>query len=261
MINDFAIVVSSCDAFSDLWDQHFSHLFKNWSGDLPSIYLVTDKPTTFSTFGVNIMVFDGEMPLRIKKACELIKEKYILLTLDDYFLVKPTHEDFFSFFIGKMINSNIDYLSIYDRWKTKRYKEEKISQINRVDLDKKYAVTLYPAIWNKVFFEKCVSQNDDPWHFEPRLTKNAKLLNANCFYNTSGVFIILDVVRKGCVLRKANRYFKKNGISIGNRQIIKRRTELFLWSQDFVQHHFPRTISRFVKKIAKLFGKRFYSDD
>ena len=51
-------------------------------------------------------------------------------------------------------------------------------------------------------------------------------------------FIILDVVRKGMVLREANQYLNAHGLSIGNRPVIPLRTAIWLrimgWGSEFL---------------------------
>lgn len=261
MIRDFAIVVSSCDAYSDLWRQHFFQLKQNWVGPFPTVYLVTDKPTSFSEDNIKTLVLDGEMPTRIKKACELVKERYLLITLDDYFLVEKVLSEHINYLLCYIIKNHIDYLSIYDRWHTKKFKKRFVNVVEDVDFNKKYAVNLYPAIWNKELFIKCATTDKNPWLFEPTLTKKTKELGAKCCFNRGGIFLILDVVRKGKILRKADRYFRKNGIKMGDRPLIERKTEVSLFLMDFVQHYFPKPLVRFLKRIAIKCGKSFYSED
>ena len=43
--NDFTVVISTCDKFSDLWDAHILLLNQNWPDRNVMTFLVTDKPT------------------------------------------------------------------------------------------------------------------------------------------------------------------------------------------------------------------------
>ena len=107
----------------------------------------------------------------------------------------------------------------------------------------------------------CIEEDITPWEFEPKLTFKAKILNAKCEFDNSGSFIILDVVRKGKILHKANKYFKKHNIYIGNRPLNKRSYEFKLWLMDFIKCHTPKWFSKFLKKIAKKCGMNFYNND
>ena len=121
-------------------------------------------------------------------------------------------------------NDSIDYLLLYDRRYVKKRCYSNLETLQKLDLNEPYAINLYPAIWNKRFFMKCVVEGESPWSFEPKLTNLARENNAICFYSKSGSFDILDVVRKGKILHKDNKYFRKNNIII-DRPLVKRSTE------------------------------------
>ena len=100
-----------------------------------------------------------------------------------------------------------------------------------------------------------------PWKYEPSLTQYAIEEKAKCAFSPAGVFDILDVVRKGKVLHKANKYFKTNGIDIGSRPIISWKTEIKLALMDWISWYTPRKLFITAKKVLKHFGKTFYSED
>ncbi len=262
-MNNLSLLISSCDKFSDLWQWHIKLLNQNWQGEKIKTYLVTDKPTEAKFEGVEIIVAPSEydFPKRIKFALDYINTDYVLLTLDDYFNIFPINADSISFLLDIAEQEKIDYLKLYDRKKDKPKKFTSIDAIDNIDLSNKYAVTLYPAIWSKSFLSATAREDLSPWLYEVSLTKTANEQKANCKFSGAGAFRILDVVRKGKVLRKANKYFKKNGIDIGDRPLISRWQEFKLKVMDYVDWHFPKWLKRFFKKIAKLFGKKFYSED
>lgn len=45
MDNNFSIIISTCDKFSDLWDAHVQLLNQNWADRNVETFLLTDKPT------------------------------------------------------------------------------------------------------------------------------------------------------------------------------------------------------------------------
>lgn len=261
MMSDYCVLISSCDKYSDLWDAHFLLLYNHWTGRLPQTYLVTDKPTTRSYPGVKILDFDGDMPIRLLKACEVIPEQFILLTLDDYFLISDTSESAIKNLVANQKEMEIDYLRIYDRRRPKKGGKKTRLEQYPIDLSQKYAVSLYPAIWEKGFLMKCIDGDSSPWMFEPSLTEKAKERNAKCFANTSGVFEILDVVRKGKVLHKAKRYLKKNRISIGERPTLEWKYEIKQAVADFIWWYMPRWVYKVARRTAELFGMKFFSKE
>lgn len=257
------LLIISCDKYSDLWDEYFKLLNKNWKGEKIDTYLVTDKPTNKKYKNVTTIVIgnNNDFAMRIKNAVKQIKSRYFLLTLDDYFIINNIYSDRLLYLTEKADKDNISYLQLYDRRKTNPRKYRPIEEIETIDLRKKYAVTLYPAIWEKSFLENSIQKNITAWEYEPSLTKYAEKTNSKCAFSHSGSFDILDVVRKGKVLNKANKYFKENNINIGDRQLISRKTEIYLMIRDWLSWHTPRKIIIIEKKILKKFGVRFYSED
>lgn len=261
-LEDLAILVSSCDSFSDLWYTHFKLLKKNWPNIKYNIYLVTDKFTNIHIDGVTIITTgkDLDFPMRIKYATKVIKENYILLTLDDYFLIHTVNQDNISILLDIIKEKKIHYLSLYNRRFDKEKYFKDIHYIYKINLNNSYAINLYPAIWDKSFLVYTINDNINAWEYEVSLTNKAKLFNANCAYSQAGVFRILDVVRKGKVLNKANCYFKKNNIEIGNRPVNSLIYEFKLFVMDLIFWYTPKPIFLKLKKIAKKFGMKFISD-
>lgn len=263
MSGSACVLISTCDKFSDLWDEHIALLKKNWVGNPWQIYMVTDRPTNKHYDGVEIITADENLdfPMRIKYAWNFIVADYVLLTLDDYFLIENVYSDKLNYLVKRAENENIDYLLLYDRRKVNPKKYEAVESLTPIDLNQKYAVNLYPAIWKKDFLKNSVNGDLSPWLYEPTLTEYARKNKAKCFFNHSGSFVILDVVRKGKVLHKAQKYFKKNGIDIGRRPTISYFTEFKLAFMDAVSWYAPKWFFRIIKKTAKACGMKFYSED
>ena len=120
MSTNASLLISTCDKFSDLWDTHIYFLNENWVGDLWKIYMVTDRQTDKNYDGVEIIVADGglDFPMRIKYALDYIKTDYVLLTLDDYFLIEKVYSEKLNYLVDRAESENIDYLLLYDRRKT-----------------------------------------------------------------------------------------------------------------------------------------------
>ena len=90
MENNFSIIISTCDKFSDLWDAHVLLLNQNWADRNVETFLVTDKPTDRAFENVTVVAAgEGtEITERLRAVMPLIKTEYVLFTLDDYFLTE-----------------------------------------------------------------------------------------------------------------------------------------------------------------------------
>ncbi len=263
MTNRLSVIISSCDKFSDLWDENIAQYRGFWQGEPCDTFLVTDKPTSRHFDGVEIVVADENMsfPSRIQYALQFVKTDYVLVTLDDYFLIRPVKAGNLLSLVDTAKEDNIDYLLLYDRRKTNPKKYDSIDVLHDIDLTRKYAVTLYPAIWKVSFLYKTVKEETTPWAYEASLTKTAIEENAVCKFSHTGSFDILDVIRKGKVLHRAKRYFKKHEIDIGNRETVSYFTEFKLFVMDRISWYTPKGVFRVVKKAARKCGMKFYSED
>ncbi len=263
MNNNVSLLISTCNKFSDLWDLHIEFLKKNWVGELWKVYMVTDCPTDKQYENVEIIVADGglDFPARIKYALDFIDTDYVLLTLDDYFLIEKTYAEKLDYLAERAKKEQIDYLLLYDRRYLNPKKYEDIESLRSIDLNERYSVNLYPAIWNKSFLKNSVKEDLSPWQYEPTLTKYAKEANGNCMFSHNGVFDILDVIRKGKLLHKAKRYLKKNGFELPERPTVSYFTEIKLEVMAQISWHAPKWLFHLLKKTAKAFGMKFYNED
>ena len=262
MTSQLTVLISSCDKFSDLWDVHVRQYRQYWEADSCDTLLVTDKPTERQLEGVEIVAAGENLdfPTRIRYALQYVKTPYVLLTLDDYFLIAPVKADNIRALMERTEREDIAYLSLYNRRKTNPRRYEDIRVLRPIDLEQKYAVNLYPAIWSVDFLKKTVKDDISPWLYEVSLTGVARAEGAKCFFSHTGSFEILDVVRKGKVLHKARRYLDRHGLDIGDRPTVSRMTELKLAVMDRISWYAPRGLFRLIKKIAKKCGVTFYSE-
>ena len=113
--NNFSLIISTCDQYSDLWKAHILLLNQNWADRNVPTFLVTDKPTdeTFENVEVVAAGEGTEITERLKAVLPLIKTDYIFFTLDDYFLTEKIsteaiHED-----MQIMEKHRIDYLRLF----------------------------------------------------------------------------------------------------------------------------------------------------
>lgn len=257
-----SLLISSCDKFSDLWDANHLFLKENWENCTAETFLVTDRETSKEYDGWRIIVAgdDLEMPARLMKALDYINTPYVLLTLDDYFLIKKVQNKQIEDIILLMDSYNIDYCRLYPINKEKKRALKGNKWLYKIDLRKEYAVNLYPGIWKTDFLRKTFNLKTDVWKYEVSLTSTAIKSNAICVMSRRNEFYILDVVRKGKVLHRANRFLKKKGVSLGNRPLVSWKTEFRYFVFGTFSHILPSGLKRIVKKIMRKIGFKFYSD-
>ena len=261
MSRAITMLISSCDAYSDLWDGHVELLNRNWPERDFKVLLVTDKPTDRTYKGVEIVAAGAgvEMPQRIAYALDRVETPYVLLTLDDYYPVNRVREEKISSLLDQMGELEIDYLRLFKRPMPKR-KILGHEGLYWVELDGNYRVNLYAGIWKAEFLKATVEEELNAWQYEVSLTGKAREYGAVCAASLGGEFETLDVVRKGKILHKAARFFRKDPVYQGNRGLCPLSHEAQIAVRTCMTEHFPKGAIDAMKRVMVKFGFKFYSD-
>lgn len=266
MLEDkLTLVIHTCDKFSDLWDTHIELLEKNWSDRNIETLLVTDEKTEKIYKNIRILSTGSkyELSSRIKAMLPYIETEYVLVTLDDYFPIYPIKTEEIKKIIDAMDKENLDYVRLFKRPNSNK-RMLGYDSLYEIDLNGKkdtyYQINMYVGIWRKSFIEKTVRDEKDAWCYEVSLTKIARQEQLKCAMSKGKEFEILDVVRKGKLLHKANRYLKKNNLYNGTREVISWREEWRINIKTIIKDCMSQDFVDFSKSIMRKFGYKFYSD-
>lgn len=258
------MLILSCDKFSDLWDGHVELLDKNWPDRDMDTYIVTDCNTEKTYKNVKIISAgkEKEWSERLKFALKYVNTEYVFITLDDYFLTQKVINRKIKCLIELMQEKNIDYMRLFLRPKCPKSAEMRdYKNIYWINTNDRYSVNLYAGIWKKRFLENTVRKPKNAWQFEVALPKIATEVGAKCAMSNNKEFVILDVVRKGKLLHKATRYFKKHGVYYGNRPVISRWYEIKLGIRTWGVRLMPKCVTDFVRSIMIKLGHHYYSQE
>lgn len=263
---DFEVIISTCDKFSDLWDAHVLLMNQNWQ-DRGRTWLVTDAPTQRIFPKVDVISTGEGMEItqRLKVALERVETEYILLTLDDYFLTAPIDTDALQKSLRVMQEENLDYMRLYANAEYRLRRENAVEFPNHPgyylrDVSQgNYKISLYPGLWRTDFMRKTLDKPLNAWQYEVALTPMAHALNARCAISNHNEFPFLDVIRKGKVLRKANRYFQKNPIYQSDRPVRTVWEEVKLDTRTWIGRLLPKPLFRAAKRLMIKLGMEFYS--
>jgi hypothetical protein len=236
-------------------------LDENWGNRNIETYLVTDKESSKKYNGITVFSAGEGKELADRTAAVLpnIKTEYVLGTLDDYFLTKKIATEKIANLVSIMDKEKLDYIRLFpipnSREKMGGYKS-----LYNINLNGNYRVNLYPGLWRKSFIEKTIQESLNAWQYEVSLTKIARSVNAKCAMSKGKEFEILDVVRKGHLLHKANRYLKKRNLYNGSRTVIAFRQELKLDIMFYGKEILPGCLINWVKRQMIKRGHHYYSD-
>ena len=265
--NNYSVLISTCDKFSDLWDANVLLINENWADRNADTYLVTDKPSdrTFSQVKLIAGGEGAEITERLQVVLREIDTPYIVFTLDDYFLTEKIDTAAIQKDIAFMAQNDIDYLRIYPCGK-KRLRQVKAVKSDTPGIyfrdpnEGDYAISLYPGIWKADFMRKTLGEVRNAWQYEVALTGMARDLKARLAVSENREFPFLDVIRKGKLLRKAKRYFDKNPIYQSEREVMKAKDEWMLSFRTVLRTWLPAPLMRALKNRMRKKGHTFFSD-
>ena len=258
--NKMTMLISSCDAYSDLWDGHVELLNRNWPKRDFEVYLVTDASNSRSFDGVEVFAAGSgkELPQRLGAVLARITTPYVLLTLDDYYPIVRIDESEIAQLITVMDALELDYVRLFKRPRAKRPVEGH-RDLYWIDFDGNYRVNLYAGIWRVDFLRATISEELNAWQYEVSLTEKAIDYGARCVMSLGHEFETLDVVRKGKILLKARRYFRKDPVYVGNREAVPILYEAQIGVRTFMTEHLPSGVIRLLKRVMVKFGSEFYT--
>lgn len=264
--NSLSIIISSCDSFSDLWDGHIRLLERYWADrQAAKTVLVTDKPTSKAYDNISILAAGErlEWSERLKAALDLVDTEYVFITLDDYFLIKQVDNQRINELIGIMQENSIDYIRLYKH--PRRATKKQIAGykgVHWVDTSQMYCVNMYAGIWKTEFARYCADCCLSAWEYEVALPEMAQSYHAVCAVDNNRDFEILDVVRKGKLLHKSARYFKRHPeLYNGSIGVNKWSYEFRLLIQTVVSRHTPLWLHKRIKRVLRKFGFEFFTED
>lgn len=263
-----AILMLSCDKYSDLWDDFFNLKERFWPDCPYHCYLATDTKE-YHREGVETIHFGiiRTWSICAAKAIEQIKEPYIALFLEDAFIyqnidTKIIEDDFQIFLENKM-----DFLTLErNRMEKHLTPEDQIApHIWRIHRHRKYGIDTSAAIWNKEFFRKALEKEDcNAWQFEVNYCREAESeigLQGEIFFDDRQPFNIspVEVVRVGKLNPIAISYFHKLGYDIDTTKREKLGLFRTLWCN--AENYFWRIplLSTIIKSVTKLFGVKYFS--
>lgn len=261
MIKNLTVLIHSCGAYSDLWSGQIEMLNRHWR-DRPRTIILTDaNPNDYSFDGVEIFCAGDKKEItdRIASVLPEIDTEYVFVTLDDYYLLNDVDNERIKTLVGFMSENNYDYIRLFNDPNGGKKIGQGLFECIIKNKKNNYYVNLYQGIWRKTFIEKTLKPGLNAWQYEVSLTPTAIKENAKCAMTKGKEYKILDVIRKGKLLHKAKRYFKKDPVYTGNRPLLPMKEELRIKFRSFMKKILPR---RFMQKIKKQMIKRgatFYS--
>lgn len=265
--NRFELIISTCQQYCDLWDANVLLLNRNWPDRNVPTYLVTDEATDRRFDGVEVICAGSglQIPQRLAVALDAVTAEYVILLLEDYFLTQRIDSEKIHRALDFMDSHKADYLQLYPQPDDFLRRDGAVQipehpGIYIIDTSRgNYKVVLTPGIWRKDFLQATLKEEQNIWEYEVSLTAAAHQAGALCATSNRNELPYLDVIRKGKLLGKAARYFRRHSFFHCQRQVMHPLAE---WALDFrtvLKFRLPPRVFRCLKSLMVTLGFKFYS--
>lgn len=228
MSSELAIVVFSCDKYSDLWEPLFDNIRQKWPDCPYKIYLVSNfveykgwNMVTSICVGDDIS-WSSNAYIAISK----IPENYILTTFDDLFFKRNIQTRKIEYLVKEFVCKNMNYLRLNPLPLPTQH-ASKNSLYGIIDKGDIYRSSAVFSIWKKCVFLDILRKKENAWEFE--LYGSERTDKYDAWYATySFYFPFYNLVIKGKYDYFAYTALCKEGIKLSEKRCVMKLNEIFI---------------------------------
>lgn len=260
---DISEVILSLDKYSDLWPTFFECAKRYWHVEMP-VYLVTNhlKP---EFPGITTIQTGDEVSWsrRARAAIEKIPSNYILLMLEDYFIISDFSNVQLDPILTFIEQNSCDYLRIYPI-PDLRQKEKKDVGIYSLPSDSLYGVNLQPAIWNREYLLTLLGNDDfSAWEFEARQKNDSPKKIPGKLYSVNYYpFVMVNGVLQGKWYPSSVKKLDQLGIQVdlSHRPLLSKKNVAIYKIKIIIRKVLGPNLIRTFKPLLKKLGFKFVTD-
>jgi hypothetical protein len=216
-IADIAVVISSCDKYSDLWKPFFTLFFRYWSDCPFHVYLIAnhlryaDPRVTIINTGD-----DHDWSSSFRKAIRNIPTRYLIMLLDDYFLFAEVNTDKVIEYAQYVMAKNAAFLQLYSII-LHAEPSDNHPEIGPRGKGSLYRISTQPAIWDKQAVDMLLQDGESIWEFETKGTVRSNSLDMPFLGLKLGVkspIPVYNATYRGKLVQSAIRLCKRENVPI-----------------------------------------------
>ena len=155
-----AVMIYSCDAYSDIWEPFFTLFFRYWKCPYP-VYIATETETCVIE-GVKTVNSFGIWTERMRSALEQIPADYVICMCEDMFIRRPVKQEVIDSCIGWLEEDPSIACFNFEKGEDNLDPSRYFGFGFRRDWKK----SCQPAIWRKSILEKLLDCQMEPWQWE-----------------------------------------------------------------------------------------------
>jgi len=261
--DDLSIVIFGYDPYAGCWPAFEYFANKNLpTNEIETFFVSGEKPYISSCGIKSLLSKDLSFSSRLESALENIKTKYVLILLEDYLPYKTIKVNELNKMVSLLRDKNIDFLQIdnISEIPNKKAKKEDFKTIRK--RRKHYLINLQPSIWKVETLKSTLpAEYKNLFEFETKINKNSIIENWEIFKLKPLLNSFANLIIKGKMNFYVHRHLiEKNNLDVVDFKITSKCEIKKIIFIRFLLKITPSFIRRFVKKIGRAFGKKYYSD-
>lgn len=210
-----AIVIASCDKYSDLWEPLFGEFFRYWPDCPFPIYLVANHERYPDPRVTTLLAGDDiDWSSTITTALNQIYHSHVLFWIDDAFLAAKVDTKRIDSHFERMQQLNANFLRLRPNPIPKETIDAEIGVLARKAA---YRVSLFATIWKMSTLRHILRPGESAWAFELQGTERSRTLEG--FYTVlNDVFGYLHGVERGIWIRPTAKALERSGYELDYRR-------------------------------------------
>ncbi len=263
-----ALVIIGYDGYEDVWEHYFELLDRFWPDNPYPVYLVNqEKRPSYKNVTVINCGADAEWSRKAQTAVEQIEADYICLLLEDFLAGQRIQTKEVEDTLEWIIKEQIRYYKLFTFSKIRTPHYKGISYLRTIPENMDYGISLQASIWERTFLKETLgTQNYNAWVFEADRLEESQNASSNlamqgCVYDSRNILQIQHGIVQSKYLPNTVKYFERIGYPLNTKtREIMRGKNYRLYRLKKAAGNLPPSMKPMVKKVMKLFGMKFVSD-
>jgi len=222
---ELAVIIKTCDNFSDVWRPFFILFDKFWPDCPWPIYLISETQVFAHPKVITLNTgTDCEWSAMMIHALGQIETPNILFLLEDYFLNKPVSSEEITRLLEALKNDGASCLRLYPTI-SMELKPSNSEYFGVIDNREEYLVSTQASIWKKEELLSLLVPTENVWDFERNASvraRNKQVRFCSVWLNTASDkidegnypfrYLFLTSITRGKWTMKTVDYCKKNAV-------------------------------------------------
>lgn len=212
-----AILVVSCDRYSDLWEPFFTTFFKYWPDCPYPIYLGTNE-IAFRHPRIKLLQVGRDLNYsdNLQRMLGMVRERHVIVWVEDRLVSGPVQTQQLQRLIQIGISRDAHYLKLIPEHPLGYGAND--APIAEVPPGTKYRISITVGLWKKATLLSLLEPGETAWMLEKRGSRRSDKIQTGFFalapsWKATPPIPHVHVIVKGRIIRSALSFLRKEGIA------------------------------------------------